>query len=114
MLETIKNNTEESSTVEILAFMVRKPTARIRQNPEYTNTLIRLRPKNKSDKNKLIKGIKIATNLFEKRAAEKSAIPVMGAKLGGCGINLVATANTISPNATQCSPLNFILFIPLK
>jgi hypothetical protein len=59
--------------------------------------LINENPIIKSKISKLIRGAKNFKYSLLKLIAEKRAIPVIGAKFGGCGISLVKIASTINP-----------------
>ena len=93
-----KNNNELPSIVPLLIFFELIPIQDINIKDKYTNIVIKPIPKNKSDKNIHNNGKPNANHLLSNLFPPNKAIAVIGATFGGCGNNLVITANTIIDN----------------
>tara|TARA_B100001250_G_C19506172_1_gene659640 strand:- start:208 stop:522 length:315 start_codon:yes stop_codon:yes gene_type:complete len=79
---------EESKTTPKLIFLTYIPRRDIKINEVYTKGMVPCNPKNKSETNRLIMGIKNTIQRLLKPLLDNKAIAVMGVKLGGWGKNL--------------------------
>ena len=74
---------EDINTVPILIFLADIPNKVIKIKAPYTNGIKSWSPKNKSDINRLIKGIKKMIQRFVNPLLDRRAIAVIGVKFGG-------------------------------